>query len=223
MGSVVGEILPLAIGVAISPVPIIAAILMLLSPQAKRTSLGFLAGWVAGITVAIVAFTVLSSALPERGSGSPAPISGVIKIVLGGLLLFLALRQWRGRPREGEPATLPKWMAAVDSMTPVKGFGLGFLLAAVNPKNLLMSISAGLIVGGAGMSTGATVLVIVIFVLLAAATVLIPVVGFLIASARMAGPLEHLRKWLVDHNAAIMAVLLLVLGVSVLGKGISSF
>ena len=65
--------------------------------------------------------------------------------------------------------------------------------------------------------------VIVIFVLLAAATVLIPVVGYRLASARLAGPLEHLRKWLVDHNAAIMAVLLLVLGASVIGKGISSF
>jgi threonine/homoserine/homoserine lactone efflux protein len=204
-------------------VPIIAAILMLLSPGAKNTSLGFLAGWVAGITVAVVAFTLLSSALPKQGSGSPTPISGVIKLVLGGLLLFLSIMAWRGRPREGEPATLPTWMAAIDSMTPVKGFGLGFLLAAVNPKNLLMSISAGLIVGGAGMAPGQTVLVIAIFVLLAAATVLIPVVGYLLASARLAGPLERMREWLVDHNAAIMAVLLLVVGVSVMGKGIASF
>ena len=223
MGTAVGEILPLAVGIAISPVPIIAAILMLLSPQAKSTSLGFLVGWVAGISIAIVVFTVLSSLLPEQDSGGPSPISGVIKIVLGGLLLLVAVRQWRSRPGEGEQAQLPKWMAAIDSMTPVKGLGLGFLLAAVNPKNLLLAASAGLIVGGAGLGFESTVVVVIIFVGLAASTVLIPVVGNLLASARLAGPLDHLRAWLVDNNAAIMAVLLLVIGVAMIGKGIGSF
>ncbi|MGH3502089.1 MAG: hypothetical protein ACRDQA_14575 [Nocardioidaceae bacterium] len=45
MGAVIGDVLPLAIGVAISPIPIIAVILMLLSRQASRTSTGFLLGW----------------------------------------------------------------------------------------------------------------------------------------------------------------------------------
>ena len=44
-----------------------------------------------------------------------------------------------------------------------------------------------------------------------------------IASAQLAGPLEKLREWLVENNATIMAVLLLVIGVAVIGKGIGSF
>jgi threonine/homoserine/homoserine lactone efflux protein len=223
MGSVIGEILPLAVGIAISPVPIIAAILMLLSPKAKGASVGFLLGWITGIVVAIVVFTLLSSVLPAQDESGSSPVRGVIKIILGALLLFLALRQWRGRPAEGEQATMPKWMSAIDSMTAGKALGLGFLLSAVNPKNLLMAISAGLIIGGAGLAVGQTVVVIVIFVLLAASTVLIPVVAYLIASERLAGPLDRLRAWLVNNNATIMAVLLLVIGVAVIGKGIGSF
>ena len=223
MGSVIGEILPLAIGIAISPIPIIAAILMLLSPRAKTTSVGFLLGWLAGIVIAIVLFTVLSSVLPQQDPSGSSPVHGVIKIILGALLLFLAAKQWRGRPAEGEQATMPKWMSAIDSMTAAKGLGLGFLLSAVNPKNLLLAISAGLIIGGANLSLGDTTVVIVVFVLLAGCTVLVPVIGYLIASARMAGPLDSLRGWLVDNNATIMAVLLLVIGVSVIGKGIASF
>ena len=65
--------------------------------------------------------------------------------------------------------------------------------------------------------------VIIIFVLLAASTVLVPVVGYLIASARLAGPLDKLREWLVDNNAVIMTVLLLVIGVSMIGKGLANF
>ena len=68
-----------------------------------------------------------------------------------------------------------------------------------------------------------TAVVVIIFVLLAASTVLIPVVGYLLASAKMAAPLDRLRAWLVDNNAVIMAVLLLVIGVSMIGKGIGSF
>jgi threonine/homoserine/homoserine lactone efflux protein len=223
MGPVSGEILPLAVGIAISPVPIIAAILMLLSPKAKGASVGFLLGWITGIVVAIVVFTLLSSVLPAQDESGSSPVRGVIKIILGALLLFLALRQWRGRPAEGEQATMPKWMSAIDSMTAGKALGLGFLLSAVNPKNLLMAISAGLIIGGAGLAVGQTVVVIVMFVLLAASTVLIPVVAYLIASERLAGPLDRLRAWLVNNNATIMAVLLLVIGVAVIGKGIGSF
>jgi threonine/homoserine/homoserine lactone efflux protein len=108
-------------------------------------------------------------------------------------------------------------------MTAGKAIGLGFLLSAVNPKNLLLAVSAGLIVGAAGLTFSQASVVIIIFVLLAACTVTIPVIGYLIASARLAGPLDKLREWLVENNATIMAVLLLVIGVAVIGKGIGSF
>jgi threonine/homoserine/homoserine lactone efflux protein len=221
MGDTIGEILPLAVGIAISPIPIIAAILMLLSPKAKGTSLGFLFGWLVGIIAAIVIFTLLSSVLAQPADG-PSTLAGVIKIVLGALLLLLAVKQWRNRPAKGEQAALPKWMAAIDTMTPAKALVLGFVLAAVNPKNLLMAASAGLVVGGAGLTPGQTIAVIAVFTVIAASTVLGPVIAYLAASAKMAEPLERLREWLVDNNAAIMAVLLLVIGVSVVGKGIAN-
>ena len=213
----------MAVGIAISPLPIIAVILMLLSPRAKATSVGFMIGWLLGIVVAIFVFTLLSSVIPRHSEGGSSA-AGVIKIVLGVLLLFLALRQWRARPAEGEQASLPKWVSAIDSMAAAKAFALAFLLAAVNPKNLLLAASAGLIIGGAGLGVGqGLVIVIIIFVLLAACTVVIPVIGYLIASARLAEPLDKLRGWLVENNATIMSVLLLVLGVAVIGKGLGNF
>ncbi len=222
MGTVVGAILPLAIAIAISPIPIIAAILMLLAPKAKGTSVGFLLGWVVGILVAVTVFTLLSSVLPG-GSDESSPVHGVIQLVLGAALLILALRQWRSRPKPGEEAALPKWMSAIDSMSAGKGFGLGFLLAAVNPKNLLLGASAGVTIGSAGLPVGEAAVVIAVFTVIAAASVAIPVIAYLVASERMAGPLESLRAWLVHNNAAVMAVLLLVIGFVLIGKGIASF
>ncbi len=223
MNGVIGEILPSALGIAISPIPIIAAILMLLSPRAKGTSIGFLLGWLAGIVVALVVFTLLSSVIPASDPTASKPIAGWIKIVLGVLLLLLAVQQWRKRPKAGVEPALPGWMKAIDTMNAGKGFGLGFLLSAVNPKNLLMAVAGGLAIGSAALSIGQTVIVSAIFVLIAASTVLVPVVAYLIAAKSMAAPLERLRVWLVDHNAAIMATLLLVIGVVMIGKGIANF
>ena len=88
--------------------------------------------------------------------------------------MVVAARQWRGRPAEGEEAALPKWMSAIDSMTPVKGLGLGFLLASVNPKNLLLAASAGLVVGSAQLTLGEISVAVIVFTVLAGSTVLIP-------------------------------------------------
>ncbi|WP_136707638.1 GAP family protein [Agromyces sp. H66] len=223
MGAVIGDILPLAVGIAISPIPIIAAILMLLSPKARRTSVGFMAGWVLGIAVAVTAFTLLSSVLPESDPDASKPVTAVIRLLLGAGLLFLALRQWRSRPAPGEEPPLPKWMSGIDAMTAGRALGLGFLLAAVNPKNLLLGAAAGLAVGSAGLDVGAVVLALIVFTVIAAASVAVPVIAYLVASDRMAAPLERLRGWLVHNNATVMAVLLVVIGVVLIGKGISGF
>ncbi|MBN9630862.1 MAG: GAP family protein [Actinobacteria bacterium] len=223
MGSAIGDTLPLALGIAISPIPIIAAILMLLSPKARGTSVGFLIGWVLGIVVAVVVFTLLSGLIPTADASAAKPIAGTIKIVLGALLLLLALRQWRSRPKNGEAAALPKWMGAIDSMTAGRGFVLAFILAAVNPKNLLLAAGAGVAIGTAGLSAGSTTVVIVVFVLVACCSVAIPVIGYLVAANALRGPLDSLRGWLVQNNATVMAVLLLVIGVVLIGKGIASF
>lgn len=223
MGAVIGEILPLALGVAISPIPIIAAILMLLSPKARVTSVGFLLGWLIGIIAAVSVFTLLSSILPDGEEDASQPIKGIIQLVLGALLFLLALKQWRGRPREGEEPKLPGWMKAIDKITFFGAFGLGFLLSALNPKNLIMAAGAGTDIGAAGLSTGSIIGVIALFTVIAASTVLIPVVGYLFAADKLSGALDALRDWLTKENAVIMAVLLLVIGFSMVGKGIGSF
>jgi len=223
MNTVIGEILPLALGVAISPIPIIAAILMLLSPKAKVTSIGFLIGWVLGIVVATVAFVLLASVLTDEDPEASAPIKGTVTVILAALLLLLAVKQWRGRPREGQSPAMPKWMAAIDKMTFGAALGLGFLLSAVNPKNLLMAAGAGVAIGSAAITGGETAVVVGIFTLIAGSTVAVPVVAYLVAADKLRAPLDRLREWLEKENAIIMAVLLLVIGVVLLGKGIAAF
>ncbi|NUU05852.1 GAP family protein [Leifsonia sp. C5G2] len=223
MGEAIADVLPYAVGIAISPIPIIAAILMLLSPRARSTGVGFLVGWVVGIAVAVTVFTLLSSLIPEPAPDSSQPVAGTIRIVLGLALLLLALRQWRSRPRLGDAPALPAWMGAIDSSTTWRGFALGFVLAAVNPKNLLLAAGAGVAIGADGLSSGAAAVAIAVFTLIAALSVAVPVIAYLVSADRMRRPLQRLRGWLVQNNSAVMAVLLLVIGVVLIRDGIEAF
>jgi hypothetical protein len=219
MGEVIGELLPLALGVAISPVPVIAAILMLFSPRAGSTSAGFLVGWALGIVVAVVAMMLLAGLIDASDDGPSATVSW-IKLVLGLLFIALAAMQWRSRPEPGVEPELPGWMKAVDNVTPAKATGLGFLLAAINPKNLAMAIAAGVAIGAAGLPGGQQTVAVLVYIVIAASTVAIPVVGYAVAADRMRGPLDELKSWLEANNATVMAVLLLVIGFVVFGKGL---
>lgn len=223
MNDAIGGILPLALAIALSPPPIIAIVLLLLSPSAKVSSLGFLLGWIIGVLVPITAFTLLSSALPERDPEVARPLLGSIQLALGALVLLLAVRSVRSRPRAGETPQPAKWMSAITSVTPARSIPFGFAFAAANPKNLLISLSAGLVIAAEYLDAGSTAIVIAVYCLIAASSVLLPVVAYLLASDRMAKPLEALEKWLVGNSWAIMAILLLVIGTLVIGNGIENF
>ena len=215
MGAVIGDVLPLAIGIAISPIPIIAAILMLFSPRATSTSTGFLLGWILGIVVATAVFTALAGTL--KTGGEPSAVASWIKIGLGVLLMLVGIRQWRGR---GGQHDAPKWMAAIDDFTFPKALGLGFLLSGVNPKNLIIAAGAGLIIGSSAVGVGGDAAAIALFTVIASSTVAIPVLAHLVAAERMTRPLESLRKWLQDNNATVMATMILVIGAVLVGKGV---
>lgn len=221
MNVVLGQLLPLAVGIAISPIPIIAVILMLLTPKAGGASTGFLLGWLVGIVAAVVLFMVIGSNTTLVTGGSTST-TGTVKIVLGVVLLVLSLRRWRKKPPEAQEAPLPKWMVGVDKVTPVKAIGLGFLLAAINPKNLALGIVAGMALATAGLPVGQEVAAIVVYTVIAACSVAIPVLWYAIARDSAAATLTSLKGWMIEHDNAVMAVVLLLLGVLLIGKGMSA-
>jgi hypothetical protein len=221
VNEVVGDLLPIAVGVAISPVPVIAVILMLFAPHAGTASVAFLIGWVVGLTAVVVVVSLVVDPVDSSTASEPSTFASVLKIVLGAAAVLLGVSEWRHRPRDGEPAELPGWMAAVDRVGAGKALGMGVLLSAVNPKNLTLCLAAGVVIGSGGLSVGETVVAVAVFVALGSVTVAGPVVAYLVAPERMRGPLDELRGWLTAHNAAVMTVLLLVIGVAILGKGVA--
>ena len=220
MSDAVGDILPLALGVAISPIPIIAVILMLLSPRARTNGPAFLIGWVVGLTVVGIVVTGLSGGAGIGSGGGGSTIGSLIKILLGLLLVGLAVRDFRNRPRPGDQPSLPPWMRAVDSVTTVKALGIAVLLSAANPKNLSLTVAAAVTIAQEGLSSGGTAFALVAFVVVASLSIAVPVTLYLTGGASAKAALNRLHGWLNANNATDTAVLLLVLGVVLLGKGL---
>jgi threonine/homoserine/homoserine lactone efflux protein len=180
-------------------------------------------GWPVGVAGAPVVVIAASGAIGTGSDGAPSHGTSTVKLVLGVALLGLGLRNWRRRPGPGETATLPKWLQAIEDITPVKAVALGILLSALNPKNLLMIVGGGLAIAGAPASDGGKVVAAVVFVLLAISTVIIPVVLYRALGDRAKATLESLNTWLQANNSTVMAVLFLVIGVALIGKGIGGF
>ena len=215
--------LSLGVGVSLSPLPIIGVVLMLATPRARPNGLAFLAGWIAGLAVVGTIVLLVSSGAGASEDGAPVDWVNVLKLVLGVLLLGVALRQWRSRPRGAEAAAMPKWMQSIDQFRPPKAAGLGVLLSAVNPKNLLLVVAAAAAISQTGTSAGGQAVALAVFVAVATIGPGAPVAIYLAMGERSKALLDELRSWMAQNNAAIMAVICLVIAAKLIGDGISGF
>jgi threonine/homoserine/homoserine lactone efflux protein len=217
----IGQVLSLGVGVALSPVPIIAVVLMLGTPRARANGPAFVLGWVAGLAVVGTLVLLASSGADASDEGDPADWVGVLKLVLGVLLLLVAARTWRGRPRAGSEAELPKWMQTIDTFGAPKSAGFGALLSGVNPKNLLLTVGAAAAIAQTGIPAGEQAVALVVFVVVGTLGPGVPVAIYLAMGERAKRLLDELKGWMGAHNAAIMAVLCLVIGAKLIGDGMS--
>ena len=222
MGQAIGQVLVFGVGVALSPIPIIAVVLMLATPKGRVNGPAFLLGWVLGLAVVGTVLLLAASSGGASTNAAPAEWVSVVMLALGVLLLLVALRQWRRRPRGDAEPELPAWMKTIDTFTPVRASGIAVVLSAVNPKNLLLIVGAAAAIAQTGASTGSQAVALAVFVLLGALGPGIPVAIYFLMGDRATVILENLRSWMVRENGTIMAVLCLIIGVKLIGDGISA-
>ena len=219
MDEAVRQSLPIALGVMVSPLPIAAVVLMLVSGNARANALSFLLAWF--VSVATVVLVVALGAGSADPDAADAEGTSWVRLGLAAGALLLAFRYWRQRPRPDEEPVTPKWMAAVDSFGILHAAGLAALLAAVNPKNLLLVIAAGARIGtiasgDVAVSVGAAA----VFALVGSLGVCVPVALYLGAPRTADSILEKLKRWLIRYNATILCVVFLIIAAALLRDGL---
>ncbi|MEU3253151.1 GAP family protein [Streptomyces sp. NPDC006997] len=223
MGEAIGQILSYGVAVALSAFPIIGVVLMLATPRARSNGPALLLGWAVGLALVGTIVLLVSGGAGSSDQGQPADWVSALDLALGVLLLWVAVKEWRGRPGRDEEVALPKWMKTVDSFTPAKALALGTALSALNPKNLLLSIAAASAIARTDTSAGAQAGALAVYVALGSLGPGTPVVLYFALKERSRHILEDLRLWMERNNTVIMAVICLVFAAKLVGNAISGF
>lgn len=215
----IGELLPFSVGVALSPIPIVAVVLMLGTPRARTNGPAFALGWLIGLTAAAVIVLLVTGGASDPDSGAAQSVDWA-QLAIGVLFLAMAAKQWKSRPKPGEEPAMPKWMAKIDEIRPLSALGLGILLSGINPKNLALAAAAGAAIARAGLDAGGDAVGIAVFVGLGSVTVVGAVLFYLVAPRLAVGPLASIEEFMSTHNAVIMMVILLLLGAKLIGSAL---
>lgn len=214
-GSELTELLSLALVIAVSPLSIIPAVLVLQSPRPRPSGLSFLAGWLVGLTALTSLFVAVSGLLGGMRDAPPGWASWV-RIVIGAALIVFGGFRWA--TRHSRPHQMPGTRHLTEA-GPVKSLAVGAALTVVNPKVLFICAAAGLAIGSAAVGHDVGIAV-AFFVAVSASTVALPILAYALSGARLEPALERLKTWMERHNAALVAAILVIIGLLVLYKGI---
>jgi len=205
--------------VTISPVNVVAAILLLFTKRPLLNASCYLAGFLVGVAAVLGALTAIAGAAhldtdAQRSRG----VSGLL-LALGIFLLVVAVQKFRSRPAAGETAPSPRWMDGIAGFGPGKSLAVGLTVGAVNPKNIAVGLASAVTIASAGLAGGQTIVVIAVYTVFASLGVAAPIVAMLLLGERSDRVLRGWQSWLDHNNTAMMAVIYLVFGVILVGKG----
>ncbi|MFE7532121.1 GAP family protein [Kitasatospora sp. NPDC057542] len=219
MGEAIGPMLASAVAVALSPLPLIALLLILASPRRRANGIAFTAGWLLGLAALVAAVVTAGTALSPARTMPTWP--SWLKLTLGVVLLLLAARQWRERPRPGRVTAPPVWLLSIDRLTAARSAGLAVVLVVAQPKTLVPAIGGAASIAAAVTGVGEKAVAAVVMVLLGSLGTLLPLVVHLRGDDHTRHTLGEWRAWTATHSAAIMITVPLLLGAEYVGAAIS--
>jgi protein-S-isoprenylcysteine O-methyltransferase Ste14 len=214
--SVLTKLIPLGLVIALSPITVIPAVLVLHAPRPRPAGLAFLGGWVLGLVAVTAAFVGASDLLGDLHQAPPRWASW-LRVGLGSALIVFGIYNWLTRHRHTKT---PAWLRSFTKLTPVRAGVTGAVLVVIRPEVLILCAAAGLAIGSVRLSVAAGLIVGGVFVIISASTVAIPILGYVGAGDRLDDALERLKAWMEENHGAMMAVILVVIGLIVLYNGI---
>ncbi len=220
MRTVIGELLPLAIVVTVSPINIIAAILLLFSERPLINATSYLAGFVLGVAGVLGSITAIAGAIDLSSGSDRSRGASALLLVLGGSLVVVAVRKFRSRPKPDEEPDTPKWMDGIAEFAPGRALVVGLGVGGFNPKNIVVGVAAAVTIASAGLPAGQQIGIVAIYVIIASLGVAAPILAVLVLGERSQVVLDSWKSWLDRNNAAMMAVIYLLFGMILVGKGI---
>lgn len=219
IGEAIGSSLPAAIGVALTPLPIIIIAIMLTGVRGARSGSFFTLGWVVGLAIVTALGAILFEEAYETEAAT-STLGDLLRIAFGAALMLFGAKKGLSGLRATGVTEPPVWLASLDDVKDARSLGLG-LLNAVNPKVVVLSAAAMNGIAQTGVQGGELLIAAIAYLVLATSTVTGALLVYLAGGARSRGFLESVRAFMLANTDVIVAVVMLLLGASVLGDGLS--
>ncbi len=220
LADAIGKMLPATMAIALTPIQIVAVVVVLGGPQGRAGGFAFLTGWLVALGALVTVAILMVEKLGEIGR-TPTPFLHWLQLAAGLLLLAMALRMWLRRPTDSERPATPKRLASLGEAGPVRAFLAGASTAAANPKIIALVLSSVTSIAYLVLSAWQFAAVAILFVLLGSTPLITLVVAHATGGAATASRIRDLKGFMLRHNDVILTVVLAMIGVGVLGNGVS--
>ena len=222
MRQAIGEILPFAVIVMVSPINIVASILLLFSKRPLLNASCYFAGFLVGVAAVLTGLTLLAGAISLDPGSDRSRGAALLLLVLGAALVVVAIQKFRHRPGPDDEPSLPAWMDGIAGFGAGRSLAVGAGIGAGNPKNIAVALGAAVVISSSGLPGAQQAVVIAVYVVLASLGVGAPIVAVIALGDRSTAVLESWRAWLNRNNAAMLAVIYLLLGVLLIGNNLGA-
>ena len=214
-------VLPLAIAVALSIFPVLAALLLLLASDPTKPSASYAVGWSLGLIVLVSTFALGARLVPRDTARSMPSWVHYVEIAVGAVLIVEGVVSAMHQRRRATPATPPAWLQVASGLDARRAFAFGVFMN-VRPKNLALTFAAGVAIGAAPITLFAGGVSIVVFVVVGVSTVVGLVLAKVLAPRRVRPLLRALHAWLVSNASLVLRLSFAVIGVILVTIGVTA-
>jgi threonine/homoserine/homoserine lactone efflux protein len=206
----------IGLAVTLDPLPLTAFLVVLPSQRGARKGAAFTFGWLVSLAI-VVTITVLATGNnPPKPSTAPSLAALAVKIVIGAVLVWIAVRHIRARGRPKPPKKPPKWQQHVDNMSP------WFAMALAPTLQPWVLIGAGAAtVMEAKLSSWESFLALFLYCVLASASYLTMEIYAVARPSQSQALLARSRAWIDTHTDQVVIVGSLIIGLWLIGDSLS--
>jgi threonine/homoserine/homoserine lactone efflux protein len=204
---VILSLIVIGLAVALDPLPLTAFLVVLPSRRGVRKGAAYVFGWLVSLAIVVTAAVLATGNNPPKPSTAPSLAALAVKIALGTVLVWIAVRHIRARGRPKPPKKPPKWQEHVDSMSP--WFALG-LAPALQPWVLIGAGAATVV--EAKLSSWESFLALFLYCVLASSSYLAMEIYAIVRPDQSQALLRRARTWIDTHTDQVIIAGSLIIG-----------
>ena len=205
----------IGLAVTLDPLPLTAFLVVLPSKRGTVKGAAFVFGWLVSLA-AVVTITVLATGdNPPKPATVPSLAALAVKILLGVVLVWIAVRHIRARNKPKPPKKPPKWQEHVDNMSP----WFAMVLAPTLQPWVLIGAGAATVVE-AKLSSWESFLALFLYCVLASSSYLAMEIYAVTRPTESQALMSRFRAWINDHTDQVIIVGSLLIGLWLIGDSL---